>query len=97
MDNLIRLIAYAMVAFAMFQVPAIAQTRDDQKPPATTPDDQKHQRSAAGRPIRREERMQQHANQTERNLHDQAATSHKFRHERHRVERNRIEGTPGQR
>jgi hypothetical protein len=97
MDNLIRLIAYAMVAFAMFQVPAIAQTRDDQKPPATTPDDQKHQRSAAGRQIRREERVQQHANQTEHNLHDQAATSHKFRHERHRVERNRIEGTPGQR
>jgi hypothetical protein len=41
--------------------------------------------------------MQQHANQTERNLHDQAATSHKSRYERHRVERNRIEGTPGQR
>jgi hypothetical protein len=97
MDNLIRLIAYATAAFAMFQVPAIAQTRDDQKPPATTLDDQKHQRSAASRQIRREERMQQHANQTAHNLHDQAATSHKFRHERHRVERNRIEGTPGQR
>jgi hypothetical protein len=97
MGNPIRLIAYATVAFAMFQVPAIAQTRDDQKPPATTPDDQKHYRSAAGRQIRREERAQQHANQTEHNLHDQAATSHKFRHERHRVERNRIEGTPGQR
>src|SRR5258708_36170386 len=85
MDNLIRLIAYAMVAFAMCQVPAIAQTRDNQKPPATTPDDQKHQGSAAGRPIRREERMQQHANQTQRNLHDQATTSHKFRNERNTV------------
>jgi hypothetical protein len=40
---------------------------------------------------RSKERVDHHANQMERNLHNQAATSHKFRHERHRV---RIPATP---
>jgi hypothetical protein len=40
---------------------------------------------------RSKKRVDHHANQMERNLHNQAATSHKFRHERHRV---RIPATP---
>ena len=47
------------------------------------------------RGTRREQRTQEHANTTRHNLHDQASTAHKVRHERHRLERNRIEGTPG--
>jgi hypothetical protein len=40
---------------------------------------------------RSKERVHHHADQMERNLHNQAATSHKLRHERHRV---RIPATP---
>jgi hypothetical protein len=47
------------------------------------------------RDTHREQRTEEQANTTRLNLHSQASTSHKVRHERHRLERNRIEGTPG--
>jgi hypothetical protein len=46
------------------------------------------------RDMHREQRTEEQANTTRLNVHSQASTSHKVRHERHRLERNRIDGTP---
>jgi hypothetical protein len=46
------------------------------------------------RAAKKEQRAEEQANTTRTNLHSQASTANKVRHERHRLERNRIEGTP---
>lgn len=81
---------------AMVTGAAIAQSQADGQKSATSAGGASNPAPRESRrDTRKEQRMEEHANTGRRNLHSQASTSHKVRHERHRLERNRIEGTPG--
>ena|ERR1700730_72603 len=96
MRQLIGWMAYAPFFLGTMTGVAIAQSRAGDQESAIISGGTSH---AAPRESRRdahrEQRTEQQANATRLNAHSQASTSHKVRHERHRLERNRIEGTPG--
>jgi hypothetical protein len=75
---------------------AVAESRAGGQEPAIVVGGAQHPAPRESRrDMHREQRTEEQANTTRLNVHSQASASHKVRHERHRLERNRIEGTPG--
>ena len=98
MRNLLGWLASTLVAIGLMAGSAMAQTQDQGQVTSSSTAGNEGKAARESRQERRtEERTQEHADTVRRNQHSEAATSHKIRHERHRLERNRIEGTPGKR